>query len=36
VGDYRDEGVSGSKDRRPALNTLMGEARRGKVDVICV
>lgn len=36
AGEYRDEGVSGSKDRRPALDDLMSEARRGKVDVICV
>jgi len=36
AGVFRDEGVSGSKDRRPALDRLMTEARRGKVDVICV
>lgn len=36
TGDFRDEDVSGSKDRRPALDRLMAEARRGKVDVICV
>jgi DNA invertase Pin-like site-specific DNA recombinase len=36
AGEYRDEGVSGSKDRRPALDRLMTEARRGKVDVIAV
>ena len=36
AGEFRDEGVSGSKDRRPALDSLMAEARRGKVDVICV
>jgi DNA invertase Pin-like site-specific DNA recombinase len=36
AGEFRDEGVSGSKDRRPALDQLMTEARRGKVDVICV
>jgi DNA invertase Pin-like site-specific DNA recombinase len=39
AGEFRDEGVSGvsgSKDRRPALDRLMAEARRGKVDVICV
>ena len=36
VGEFRDEGVSGSKDRRPALDQLMAEARRGKVDVIAV
>ena len=36
VGEFQDEGVSGSKDRRPALDRLMAEARRGRVDVICV
>jgi DNA invertase Pin-like site-specific DNA recombinase len=36
AGTFRDEGVSGSKDRRPALDRLMAEARRGKIDVICV
>ena len=36
AGEFRDEGVSGRKDRRPALDKLMAEARRGKVDVICV
>jgi DNA invertase Pin-like site-specific DNA recombinase len=36
AGTFRDEGVSGSKDRRPALDRLMADARRGKVDVICV
>ena len=36
AGEFRDEGVSGSKDRRPALDTLMADARRGRIDVICV
>jgi DNA invertase Pin-like site-specific DNA recombinase len=36
AGEFRDEGVSGSKDRRPALDRLMADARRGRVDVICV
>src|SRR5262245_7773122 len=36
AGEYRDEGVSGSKDRRPALDRLMTEARRGRIDVIVV
>ena len=36
AGEFRDEGVSGRKDRRPALDRLMAEARRGRVDVICV
>jgi DNA invertase Pin-like site-specific DNA recombinase len=36
ASEFRDEGVSGSKDRRPALDHLMAEARRGRIDVICV
>jgi DNA invertase Pin-like site-specific DNA recombinase len=36
AGEFRDEGVSGAKDRRPALDKLMAQARRGTVDVICV
>jgi DNA invertase Pin-like site-specific DNA recombinase len=36
AGEFQDEGVSGSKDSRPALDRLMAEARRGRVDVICV
>ena len=36
AGEFHDEGVSGSKDRRPALDRLMAEALRGRVDVICV
>jgi DNA invertase Pin-like site-specific DNA recombinase len=36
VGEFQDEGVPGSKDRRPALDRLMADARRGRVDVICV
>jgi DNA invertase Pin-like site-specific DNA recombinase len=35
-GEFQDEGISGSKDSRPALDRLMAEARRGRVDVICV
>jgi DNA invertase Pin-like site-specific DNA recombinase len=34
--EYIDRGISGSKDRRPALDLLMTEARRGRVDMICV
>ena len=33
---YVDEGVSGSKDRRPALDRLMADARAGRLDVIAV
>lgn len=34
--DYVDEGVSGSKDRRPALDRMMADARAGKLDVVAV
>jgi len=37
VGEYLDHGVSGAKDRRPALDRLMSDARRRVFDVIaCV
>jgi DNA invertase Pin-like site-specific DNA recombinase len=36
VGEFSDEGISGTKDRRPALDRLMAEARRGRYDVVCV
>ncbi|MEP7306324.1 MAG: recombinase family protein [Acidobacteriota bacterium] len=36
TGEHRDECVSGSTDRRPALDRLMSEARRGRVDVVPV
>jgi len=36
VEEYRDEGISGSKDSRPALDRLMKDARAGKFDVIIV
>lgn len=36
VSEYRDEGVSGSKDRRPSLDQLMKDARARKFDVIIV
>ena len=32
--EYVDHGVSGAKDRRPALDTLLKDARRRKVDVV--
>ena len=32
--EYVDHGVSGSKDKRPALDTLLKDARRRKVDVV--
>jgi DNA invertase Pin-like site-specific DNA recombinase len=35
VKEYVDEGVSGSKDRRPALDQLTADVRRHKVQVVC-
>jgi DNA invertase Pin-like site-specific DNA recombinase len=32
--EYVDRGVSGAKDRRPALDTLIGDAKRRKFDVL--
>lgn len=34
-GEYVDSGYSGAKDRRPALDRLMADVRRRKVDVVC-
>ena len=34
--DYVDHGVSGAKDRRPALDTLLADARRRRFDVLVV
>src|SRR5262245_27057475 len=36
IGEYRDEGISGSKDSRPALDRLMKDARTRKFDVVVV
>src|SRR6476661_644336 len=36
VEEYRDEGISGSKDSRPALDRLMQNARARKFDVVIV
>ena len=34
--EYIDEGISGSKDRRPALDSLMSDARKHRFQaVIC-
>lgn len=36
VGEYIDQGVSGAKDSRPALNRLMADAKQRKFDVVLV
>jgi DNA invertase Pin-like site-specific DNA recombinase len=36
VAEYVDEGVSGTKQSRPALDRLMADAHRRKFDVVCV
>ena len=36
VIEYKDEGHSGSKDRRPALDRLMRDARARKIDIVAV
>jgi DNA invertase Pin-like site-specific DNA recombinase len=36
VREYVDAGVSGSKEKRPELDALMADARRGKIDVVAV
>ena len=36
VSEYVDEGVSGSKESRPALNRLMSDAHQRKFDVVLV
>ena len=36
VGEYVDEGVSGSKESRPELNRLMADAHRRQFDIILV
>ena len=36
VGEYIDEGVSGAKDRRPALDELMTKAKRRCFDALAV
>ncbi len=35
-GEYVDNGVSGSKDRRPQLDRLMDAARKRQIDIIIV
>lgn len=36
VTEYVDAGVSGARDRRPALDRLVADARRRRVDVVAV
>src|SRR5271165_4247822 len=34
MGEYVDEGISGTKDKRPALDGLMSDAHKRKFDVV--
>ena len=36
IVEYIDQGVSGAKDSRPALDKMMADARRGKIDRVVV
>ncbi len=36
VEEYVDHGISGSKDRRPALDEMMGKAKRRSFDAVAV
>ena len=36
VGEYVDRGISGSKERRPELDRLLGDCRKRKVDAVVV
>jgi len=36
VSEYVDQGISGSKDRRPALDRLMADAKARRVDAVVV
>lgn len=36
VGEYQDEGISGKAERRPGLDQLLTDARRGKFSVVIV
>lgn len=36
VGEYVDQAVSGSKDRRPELDRMMAEIHKGRVDAVAV
>ncbi len=35
-GEYVDVGISGGKEKRPALNGLMGDARKRRFDAVLV
>lgn len=36
VGEYVDAGISGSKEKRPELDRLMGDAHKRRFDVVAV
>jgi DNA invertase Pin-like site-specific DNA recombinase len=36
AGEYVDNGISGTKDRRPQLDNLMSAARKRQIDVVIV
>lgn len=36
AAEYVDHGVSGAKDRRPALDRLLADARRRRFDIVAV
>ncbi len=36
VKEFVDEGISGTKDRRPGLDAMLDAARRAKIDIVAV
>ena len=36
AGEYVDAGISGSRERRPELDRLWADCRRGRIDVVAV
>jgi site-specific DNA recombinase len=36
VHEYTDHGISGARVRRPALDEMLTDARRGRFDVVVV
>ncbi|HVA17317.1 MAG TPA: recombinase family protein, partial [Candidatus Dormibacteraeota bacterium] len=36
VGEYLDEGISGTKEKRPELDRLMADAHRRRFDAVIV